>query len=133
MGIKALRSIQTTAAAVLLMSAVPQVLSAADSAAGSRRPADPVAGPRISGVPRFTPEERQKRRQQIKERLARQVSELQKRKAAGTITDEERKRLQRLEILAGRFQRRLDNPISGPVFGSPSNQSVGDKAPKKTK
>ena len=60
--------------------------------------------------PAFTPEERAKRRQQIKERLSKQVSELQKKKASGSINDEERQRLDRLEVLAGRFRNQGFNP-----------------------
>jgi hypothetical protein len=106
------------------------LVQGADEVSRPSRAIERPAGPRSGNVPRFTPEERQKRRLQIKERLKRQVSELQKRKAAGTITEEEGKRLQRLQLLASRFERRgAENPPSG-VFGTSSNESVNNKKAK---
>jgi len=123
---KSLRPIQAVAA--LLVGFLGGGLQAADEAP---RPAKGVQRP-AAPVPRFTPEERQKRRLQIKERLARQVSELEKRKADGTITDEERKRLRRLEILATRFQRRAPEGSSNRVFGASPNPSVNEKKQTET-
>ena len=67
----------------------------------------------------FTPEERHRRRLQIRQRLARQIALLQKVKAAGTITDEERRQLERLELLASRFDR-LDKPPTN----APNNSTI---------
>jgi hypothetical protein len=120
----------TTTAAVLLIIAVPHVVQAGESSGDLRRPSEPQARARTSVAPKFTPEERQKRRQQIKERLNRQVSELQKRKRAGTLSEEDGKRLQRLELLAARFERRPELPPST-AFGAPSNHSAAEKAPAK--
>jgi hypothetical protein len=123
---KSVRPIQAVAA--LLVGFLGGPIHAADEASRPARAVQRPAGP----VPRFTPEERQKRRLQIKERLSRQVSELEKRKAAGTITDEERKRLQRLEILATRFQRRAPDASSNRVVGASPNPSVNEKKQTET-
>jgi hypothetical protein len=74
----------------------------------------------------FTPEERQKRRLQIRQRLTRQIAELQKAKAAGKISEEERRQLERLELLASRFDR-LGKP---PVNAAVSSNSSTIKSPK---
>ena len=58
-----------------------------------------------SASPRFSSEERARRKQQIKERLARQISELRKKRANGELDEDEHKRLQRLEQLAARLHR----------------------------
>jgi hypothetical protein len=79
----------------------------------------------------FSPEERQKRRGQIKQRLTRQIAELQKQKSAGTITAEDRLRLERLEMIANRFDRTGRAPQT--VLGAPSKGSNGAAPVKKSK
>ena len=93
--------------------------------AGEKRPT-PTA-PAQKKAPAFTPEERANRRQQIKERLTKQVSELQKKKASSTINDEERQRLQRLEILASRFGKQT--PPAG-AKGTVNTPAVAKPAKK---
>jgi len=93
--------------------------------AGEKRPTAPA--PAQKKAPAFTPEERAKRRQQIKERLAKQVSELQKKKASSTINDEERQRLQRLEVLASRFGKQTSPAgakaaVNNPAVAKPSKK-----------
>ena len=119
-------------AAVGLALILPAVLTA-----GEKRPAiPPQRQPREglekrASVPRFTPEERARRRQVIKDRLARQVSELQKKKASGAITDEERQRLERLEVLASRFHRQGTNPADAGGLRAPVNTpAVAKPRPK---
>jgi len=96
--------------------------------AGEKRP-PPV--PAQKRPPAFTPEERAKRRQQIKERLSKQVSELQKKKASGSINDEERQRLDRLEVLAGRFRNQGFNPAGAAGVKTPLNNSAAAKSKTK--
>ncbi len=76
----------------------------------------------------FTPAERQRRRLQIKQRLTRQIAELQKSKAAGTISDEDRARLERLELIAHRFDR-LNRPTTNGSLSSTGATAVAP-APK---
>jgi len=83
--------------------------------------------PRTKDAPRFTPEERQRRQQQIRERLARQIGELKKKKANGQLNDEERRKLERLELLANRDRRRGSNAPAGSVLASP--EKSGKKSP----
>src|SRR5207248_10940159 len=85
--------------------------------AGEKRPTAPA--PAQKKAPAFTPEERAKRRQQIKERLAKQVSELEKKKASGTINDEERQRLERFQILANRFRKQSPSPAAKGAANTP--------------
>src|SRR5437764_15091495 len=98
--------------------------TAGSAFAGEKRP--PTA-PAQKKAAAFTPEERAKRRQQIKERLAKQVSELQKKKASSTINDEERQRLQRLEVLASRFGKQTSPAgakaaVNTPAVAKPSKK-----------
>jgi hypothetical protein len=79
----------------------------------------------------FSPEERQSRRAQIKQRLLRQIGDLQKKKAARTMTEEERLRLERLELIASRFDR-VGRPAPS-VLGTPSKESNGMAPAKKVK
>ena len=59
----------------------------------------------------FTSEERQKRRLQIRERLTKQIAELKARK---NLSEEERSRLERLELIASRFDRVSKAPANNP-------------------
>jgi len=74
--------------------------------------------PSAKQAPKFSPEERQQRRQLIKERLAHQVTDLQKKRTAGTLSDAEQKRLNRLEELSARLQGAEAPP--GGVHASPA-------------
>ena|SRR5690242_17467189 len=105
-----LRAVQIRTAFVLAFFAC----ATGNLSATEKRPAVPAQrAPKASvekNPPKFTAEERAKLRQQIKERLSKQVSELQKKKASGAINDEERQKLQRLEVLASRFRNQASNP-----------------------
>jgi hypothetical protein len=79
----------------------------------------------------FSPEERQKRRLQINQRLTRQIAELEKRKAAGNLTDDERLRLDRLHMIASRFNRVARPPQT--VLGAPASGSNTVGTAKKQK
>ena len=81
--------------------------------------AETVSDPAPKTAPRFSPEERARRKQLIKERLARQISELRKKRANGELGDEDRKRLARLEQLAARLHREDSNAPAGGVMASP--------------
>jgi hypothetical protein len=83
---------------------------------------------RERNAPKFSPEELAKRRLQINDRLARQVSELQKKKANGSIKDDERRRLERLEELSARMKQR---PVeTGTAPGAQSNDPAAGSSPK---
>ena len=83
---------------------------------------------RERNAPKFSPEELAKRRLQINNRLANQVSELQKKKAKGSITDDERRRLERLEELSARMQAPRQ---TGTVPGAqPVDSTVGSPKTK---
>lgn len=97
--------------------------------AGEQRP--PPSPPAQKKAPGFSPEERAKRRQQIKERLAKQLSELQKKKAGGSISDEERQRLERLQVLANRFRNQGSNTTVTGGVRSPLNNSAVAKPKNK--
>ena len=93
--------------------------------AGEKRPTAPA--PAQKKAPAFTAEERAKRRQQIKERLAKQVSELEKKKASGTINDEERQRLERFQILASRFRKQSSPPAAKGAVNAPAAAKPASK------
>jgi len=120
-------SIQT-AFVLAVLTVLTGTLSAAEKRTGPSNPAQRPPKPSIEKTaPKFTPEERAKLRQQIKERLSKQVSELQKKKASGTINDEERQRLQRLEVLANRFRSQSSNPPGTGSAKAPLNNSAAAK------
>jgi hypothetical protein len=77
---------------------------------------------RERNAPKFTPAEQVKRRLQINSRLASQISELQKKKANGSITDDERHRLERLEELNARMQQPVGQ-ANGSAPGNLTNKS----------
>ena len=108
--------------------AVLLTMPASSAFAGEKRP--PASLPQKK-APAFTPEERAKRRQQIKERLSKQVSELQKKNAGGSINDEERQRLQRLEVLANRFRNQGSNRAGVASVKAPVNNSAAAKVKTK--
>src|SRR4051812_4071250 len=76
--------------------------------------------PSAKQAPKFSAEERQQRRQLIKERLAHQVTDLQKKRTAGTLSDAEQKRLNRLEQLSARLQKQGVEAPPGGVLASPA-------------
>jgi len=118
-----------TAKSLAVVGVAVFLTTTSDSAfAGEKRP-PPV--PAQKRAPAFTPEERAKRRQQIKERLSKQVSELQKKKASGSINDEERQRLDRLEVLAGRFRTQGFTPAGAAGVKTPLNNSAAAKSKTK--
>jgi hypothetical protein len=53
----------------------------------------------------MTPDERTLRRQEIRARFEKQLRELEKKKAAGSLTPEEAKRLERLQTIGERFKQ----------------------------
>ncbi len=77
---------------------------------------------RERNAPKFTPAEQAKRRLQINARLASQISELHKKKANGSITDDERRRLERLEELNARMQQPVGQ-VNGSAPGNVTNKS----------
>jgi len=82
--------------------------------------------------PKFSAEEQQRRRQLIKDRLNHQITELQKKRSAGTLSEEEKKRLNRMEQLANRLQKQGGTPPSGGVLASPAKPpNKGSNAPNK--
>jgi len=50
-------------------------------------------------VKKLTPQERAAKRKEAREKMEKRLAELQKKKAAGTITDKEQKQLDRLEAM----------------------------------
>lgn len=70
-------------------------------------------------------EERQRRRLKIRERLTRQIAELKARKK---LSEEERLRLERLELIASRFDRISRLPMN--TFGAPPNDAAPPTKPK---
>jgi hypothetical protein len=75
----------------------------------------------------FSTEERQRRRGQIRQRLTRQIGELQKKKADGTISEEERGRLERFEMIASRFDRMSRLATNSPSGGKPATNVPSEK------
>jgi uncharacterized membrane protein YccC len=80
-----------------------------------------------SEVPKFSTEERNRRKQQIKERLAKQISELRRKRANGDLAEEDRKRLQRLEEIAARLHRGASNAPGNGVLASPAKPATKAK------
>ena len=73
---------------------------------------------------KFNSQEREARRKVMRERLARQLAELRQKKTDGVLTDEDRNRLERLEEIAGRFER------EGWTNGGSSFKKPGEASPK---
>ena len=92
--------------------------SAAESVAPSSQKGD---------APKFSAEERNRRKQQIKERLAKQISELRRKRATGDLGEEDRKRLQRLEEIAARLHRGASNAPANGVLASPAKPATKAK------
>lgn len=65
---------------------------------------------------KLTPEERETKRRELRARFDTQLAELRKKKADDTISDEEARRLRRMEELAARLQRRGSRPDAAPAF-----------------
>ena len=109
--------------------------------AGEKRPPPPPLRPpprprenSEKPPPKLTLEERAKMRAQIKERLNKQLSDLQKKKASSTLNDEERQRLERLEVLAGRFRNQASNPaVAGALRPPPNKPPQNNSAAAKPK
>ncbi len=73
---------------------------------------------------KLTPEEREAKRKEIRERFQKHLAELRKKKAAGTLTPEEQRRLTRMEDMAKRFEQQpgpRPAPAPSPA-GKPSNK-----------
>jgi hypothetical protein len=60
------------------------------------------------GLKLMTAEDRQAKRKEIRARLDKQLADLRKMKAEGTLTAEERNRLDRMEEVAKRFEQSAD-------------------------
>jgi hypothetical protein len=82
------------------------------------------------GPPEFrvlSPEERETKRQQMKSRVATQISVLRAKKAEGTLTEIEARRLERMELMATRLEQ---GTVLGPRRPNP-NPSAGLPPPKR--
>ncbi|PYJ02929.1 MAG: hypothetical protein DME25_14400 [Verrucomicrobia bacterium] len=84
------------------------------------------------GFNTLSPEERETKRKQLKERIDAQVSQLQKKKAEGTMTEIEQRRLERMQHISRRLEKggplspRLPLPAGGqPEQPGPPN--AGEK------
>ncbi|HXJ61690.1 MAG TPA: hypothetical protein VNU68_34040 [Verrucomicrobiae bacterium] len=64
----------------------------------------------------LTPEERETKRKQMKERVASQISQLRAKKAEGSLTDVEERRLHRMEEMATRLEQ---GTVLGPRRAAP--------------
>jgi hypothetical protein len=59
----------------------------------------------------LSPEDREAKRKEMSQRIDAQIAELQKQKAAGTITEAEQRRLERMQQMSARLARgEADNP-----------------------
>jgi len=77
--------------------------------------------PLLQGAPgpnTLSPQEREAKRKELKERIDAQVSELEKKKADGTITEVEQRRLERMQQMSRRLE--AGGP-SGPRPSSPAD------------
>jgi hypothetical protein len=76
-----------------------------------------------AGPSTMTPEEREARREEFSKRIQQQIQVLKEKKADGTITEDETRRLQRMEELARRLETRGDSR----GLGQPIPRPPGDK------
>jgi hypothetical protein len=53
----------------------------------------------------WTPEQREAKRKELRERFDKRLAELQKKKAAGALTEVEAKQLERMELMKKRFEQ----------------------------
>ena len=72
----------------------------------------------------LTPEAREAKRKEFRERFDKQLDELRKKKADGTITDEETKKLERMEQINKRFEQ--GKPDGDRPPGTPKPRGDGD-------
>ena len=91
--------IRCLSAAVLVTLAAPVWAEDAPAASTAKTPdqRQAEAAKRKAEYEKLTPEQREAHRKQRQEKMAAKLAELQKKKADGTITTEEQKRLDRLE------------------------------------
>ena len=61
--------------------------------------------PTRSDVKGLTPEERDAKRKEMRERMQKQLAELRKKKTEGTLSEPEKKRLERMEEVNKRFEQ----------------------------
>ena len=61
--------------------------------------------PTRSDVKGLTPEERDAKRKEMRERMQKQLAELRKKKGEGTLSEAEKKRLERMEEVNKRFEQ----------------------------
>src|SRR6266446_5117638 len=113
------------AVALLLASGSRLALKAADEAPPAKAPDRPELREKLKNLPpeeraakikefrekrvaarqALTPQEREAKRKEIRERMDKQLGELRKKKADGTLTPQEEKRLGRLEEVSKRFDQ----------------------------
>jgi len=72
----------------------------------------------------FSPQEREAKRKELRQRFEKHHAELLKKKADGTLTPQEEKRLQRMEELAKRFEQGGQRPGPRPF---PPRNPPGDR------
>lgn len=82
-----------------------------------------------TGPGAMTPEEREARRKEFSARIEDQIKALKKKKTDGTLTEEETRRLQRMEEMAKRLESRGDN--GGPGLPLPRPSGEKPEAPGK--
>ena len=73
----------------------------------------------------LSPEDRDAKRKEMKQRIDAQIVELQKQKTAGTITEAEQRRLERMQQMSARLARgAAENPKRAlPPNGSPASEA----------
>ncbi len=75
---------------------------------------------------KMTPEEREAKRKELKERLEKRISELRLKESAGTLTSQEKRELERREQVLKRFEQAVPG---GPKGEAPRRREPAAPAP----
>src|SRR6266702_4027992 len=125
------------AVALLLASGSRLALKAADEAPPAKAPDRPELREKLKNLTpeeraaarqALAPQEREAKRKEIRERMDKQLGELRKKKADGTLTPQEEKRLGRLEEVSKRFDQ--GGGPSGATRRLPPAVTPGDQPAK---
>jgi hypothetical protein len=73
-----------------------------DKGAGDKKKKEGAGRPELKGL---SPDEREAKRKEMRERMQKQLAELRKKKADGTLSEADKKRLERMEELDKRFDQ----------------------------
>ncbi len=112
---------------LLVFAAVPTRMRAADEPV-EKRPSREETEKRKENWKKLSPEEREAKRKEIKERLEKRIAELRKKETDATITAPETRELARSEQILKRFEQ---NAAAAKVDRSKANEPAAPPPPEK--